>query len=841
MEKDFAKLTQDLQAQGIRAEEYYSYLSNTYQALSQAKTSDAEPDLENISETLSEMEALEKIGLKLLLDSKINVGELNRLVNQLSQEHLSSRTLLKKLLQERKISVEEYLELEQGKWTIASEHHNFYRIRSNQEHPEFYIEYQSDERIYGNYRILEEVGRGGMGIVYRAYHPGLNQVFALKVMQNRIDNSERAIARFHREVQFTAKLQHPNIIRVVDSGQKGHEHYFVMEFIEGGKTLDSWMKEPHAIRERVALIKKCLDALHYAHQEGIVHRDLKPENILITKDGEPKITDFGLAKDERFSDPEHRLTKPGYIFGTVTYMAPEQINGEDDKVDAKTDVYTMGVCLYEVLTGERPFQSEKEATLFNLILNTEPKRPSIQNPEIHRDLETIILKAMEKLRQRRYRSAAHFAEDLERFLLGYPILAKPATFWERLYKGFKRNKQTSILVFFIILLSTAFFFQLLQNRTRFPKKEEQPQTKIFSVLDYWEELRPYSVLRLEGREEKLKTFYLLYTLLCIDPEPQLLQKYFLQQIEILSKDRFFVKEWCLIQEVCDDIQNNGRFPKSFQQQLRSQSEVLTQQKKAEAEERLNFWFNELNSSEGARKQEFALQEIAQMEESFIIERLLAILEEGTNLFLNHQESQEQVPGEVLYNTVALALGLFDEKCSKEALLEALERMSLNVSTFSDEQRSPSDIRYMVSLTKALGFLKARYVSPIFHQIRIRMGENSFFGKETQFVYEQLVKADGFEQHPFPETAFYQARGELLFERKQYQEAQDIFNLILYLNPANCVAYYFRGKARWKNGQKKEAEKDFAQFLQQTETNQDKETLEKREDIKKLFPNLATPR
>src|SRR5690606_11717638 len=132
--------------------------------------------------------------------------------------------------------------------------------------------------------------------------------------------------------------------------------------------------------------------LHYAHQEGIVHRDLKPENILITKDGEPKITDFGLAKDESFSDPEHRLTKPGYIFGTVTYMAPEQINGEDDKVDAKTDVYTMGVCLYEVLTGERPFQSEKEATLFNLILNTESKRPSVQNPEIHRDLETIILK-----------------------------------------------------------------------------------------------------------------------------------------------------------------------------------------------------------------------------------------------------------------------------------------------------------------------------------------------------------------------------------------------------------------------------------------------------------------
>ncbi len=581
MDDDFKKITEELQAKGISSEDYYSYLGNTYRALShvEKESASSELNLEKISETLSEMEALEKIGLKLLLDTKVSVGELNNLVNSLPRGKVSARTLLQSLLQQKKITIDEFLELEQGNWTYAGENQNFYRIRSAQERPEFYIEYQQDDRIYGNYNILEEIARGGMGIVYRAYHPGLNQTFALKVLLKGSDASEDSLQRFFREIQATARLQHPHIIRVFDSGQKGQEHYFVMEFIEGGKTLADWLKEKHPIRDRVRVIQQSLEALHYAHTEGVIHRDIKPDNILITKEGIPKLTDFGLAKDQ--NQKSQNLTKSGYILGTTAYMPPEQVSGEIDKLDAKSDVYSMGVCLYEVLTGMRPFRAETDALLYEKIFKEEARLPSRINPEIHRDLDTITLKAMEKLRHKRYRSAGHFAEDLDLFLQGYPIKAKPSGWLEKILKWIKRNPQLLLGANFILLLCLLLFSQIWMYRKTHQNKINIPQdisdtqflVKTWDILDQEQKkLEQFSL-----PEEKvvclIKMWGVTNAALLKAPHLSSLKKKkeeverFLFQLVCENKDNFFAEYLFLdLKELAPD--SLGAFQKMLQESNR---------------------------------------------------------------------------------------------------------------------------------------------------------------------------------------------------------------------------------------------------------------------------------
>ncbi len=289
----------------------------------------------------------------------------------------------------------------------------------------------------GPYKILMEIGRGGMGVVYKAYDPSLKRIVALKVLISGEKASEDSIARFRREAEAVARLGfHPGIVPVFDIGNEGTLHYFAMAFVDGksvSKLIDSGEITP---RKAMVIAEKMARALHFAHGNGILHRDVKPDNILVDAQGAPSLTDFGLAKD---THEDSRLTVSGTAMGTPQYMSPEQADGALEKIDPRSDVYSLGATLYEMLAHVPPFTGSTYINIITKVMNEEVVVPRKLNPAVPRDAETICLKAMEKDPVRRYQSCEAFADDIRRFLDGDPILARPASLIYRVSKKVRRN------------------------------------------------------------------------------------------------------------------------------------------------------------------------------------------------------------------------------------------------------------------------------------------------------------------------------------------------------------------------------------------------------------------
>jgi tetratricopeptide (TPR) repeat protein/tRNA A-37 threonylcarbamoyl transferase component Bud32 len=346
-------------------------------------------------------------------------------------------------------------------------------------------------RIPG-YEVVSLLGRGGMGVVYKARHLRLNRAVALKMLIAGAYAGPKERARFQREAEAVASLHHPHIVQVYDVGDHQGWPYFTMELLEGGSLAKALAGTPQPAMRAAALLTTLAEAVQVAHQGGIVHRDLKPTNILFAADGTPNIADFGLA---RHFDGEPALTLSGARMGTPSYMAPEQVVGKPEAVGPAADIYSLGAILYEMLTGRPPFRGETASETERQVIADDPVPPSRLNPRVPRDLETICLKSLHKDPERRYADAGALVEDLRRFMDGRPIQARRISLFQRAWRWCCRNPSGAALAVTILALvglslGGALWVQRqhLERRLEAELRQERARLAIEEALGHQENL-----------------------------------------------------------------------------------------------------------------------------------------------------------------------------------------------------------------------------------------------------------------------------------------------------------------------------------------------------------------
>ncbi len=307
---------------------------------------------------------------------------------------------------------------------------------------------------FGDYELLEEIARGGMGVVYRARQVSLNRIVAVKVLLSGLLASPEFVQRFRAEAAAAASLQHPNIVAIHEVGFREGQHFFAMDFVLGSSLAQLTRDRPLPGRRAAGYVRTVAGAIHHAHEHGILHRDLKPANVLIDENDQPRVTDFGLAKDLH---KQTDLTLSGQVLGSPSYMSPEQAGAWRGKVGVRSDVYSLGAILYHLLTGRPPFAADTVAKTLHQVQNDEPPSPRLLNPAVPRDLETICLKCLEKEPDRRYATAQDLADELGRFLDRKPILARPVSRPEKVWRWCRRNPVPAALTALMTLVFLAGF------------------------------------------------------------------------------------------------------------------------------------------------------------------------------------------------------------------------------------------------------------------------------------------------------------------------------------------------------------------------------------------------
>jgi serine/threonine protein kinase len=339
------------------------------------------------------------------------------------------------------------------------------------------------------YELLREIGRGGMGLVYKARHKSTQRVVAVKVLLDGPLASEQNRKRFEREVALAAQLRHPNIIPIHDSGVADGRMYFAMEYIHG-MPLAKWVKErAPSLAERLTLFTRIGRALAHAHQRGVIHRDIKPSNVLVDADGAPHVHDFGLAKAGSVQDVTLSIT--AQLVGTPAYMSPEQVAGDPSAIDTRTDVYSLGVILYELLTDETPYDVRGSLSdVLNNISHAEPTPPTARKPGLDDELDTITLKALEKNKDERYQTVAELVADIERYLAGDPIQAKKASPLYLLRKVIMRHRVYAATAAAVMLITAGSFWmgnwkrdtELLRQNEELRENQRELQEQFDAVI-----------------------------------------------------------------------------------------------------------------------------------------------------------------------------------------------------------------------------------------------------------------------------------------------------------------------------------------------------------------------
>ena len=289
---------------------------------------------------------------------------------------------------------------------------------------------------FGRYELIRELGRGGMGVVFLARQVDLDREVAVKMILSSRLASPDDVRRFLAESKAAGRMRHPNIVAIHEAGEVVGQHYFAMDYVDG-PSLAEWRKSADITPEQAAeCVAAVAGAVQYLHEQGIVHRDLKPSNILLDSSGKPHVTDFGLA---RVFNADSRDTQTGTILGTPSYMPPEQAAGKLDEISPRSDVYSLGAILYELLTGEPPFHRANPLDALVDVLEGEPDPPRKLNPNVPRELQLVCLKCLEKDPDRRYATARDLAEDLQRFLRQEPVAARPSSIWQWLRRWGRRQ------------------------------------------------------------------------------------------------------------------------------------------------------------------------------------------------------------------------------------------------------------------------------------------------------------------------------------------------------------------------------------------------------------------
>ena len=331
--------------------------------------------------------------------------------------------------------------------------------------------------LFGRYELLEEIGRGGMGVVYRARQSDLDRTVAVKMILSSRFASADEIRRFYAEARAAGSLQHPNIVGIHEVGEIDGQHYFAMDLVDGpslAEVIRQGNRSPDAAAETMAVVAR---AVAYLHEQGIIHRDLKPSNILFDQQRRPYVTDFGLA---RIFSTDGRHTQTGTIVGTPNYMSPEQATGRTGDISPQSDVYSLGAVLYEMLIGRPPFQQETPLDTLVDVIEGEPTLPHVLNRHIPRELELICLRCLEKDPRKRYRSAAALADDLEHFLKREPVSARPSGIIQRLRRWGRR--EPALVSRLIGLLCAA---SIVQGDYLWEGKDPVVYSRVMAVFGLW--------------------------------------------------------------------------------------------------------------------------------------------------------------------------------------------------------------------------------------------------------------------------------------------------------------------------------------------------------------------